>query len=74
MFEEGGVSSFLSASRGPKETGGAGDLKEKNGMEESDYGKYFITDTPRHPDHPQSRERDGDVPWCAEKSRETDRR
>ncbi len=33
-------------------------------MEQTDYGKYFITDTPRHPDHPQSRDRDSDIPWC----------
>ena len=33
-------------------------------MEQGDYGKYFITDTPRHPDHPQSRDRDSDIPWC----------
>ena len=33
-------------------------------MEQTDYAKYFITDTPRHPDHPQSRDRDSDIPWC----------
>ncbi len=33
-------------------------------MEQSDYGKFFITETPRHPDHPQSRDRDSDIPWC----------
>ena len=33
-------------------------------MEQTEYGTYFITQTPRHPDHPQSRDRDSDVPWC----------
>ncbi len=33
-------------------------------MDRNDYGKYFITETPRHPEHPQSRERDSDIPWC----------
>jgi mannose-6-phosphate isomerase-like protein (cupin superfamily) len=33
-------------------------------VSEIDYSKFFITDTPRHPQHPQSRERDSDIPWC----------
>jgi hypothetical protein len=33
-------------------------------MEESKYGKYFIYDTPRHPEHPQSRDIVSDIPWC----------
>ena len=28
------------------------------------YDKYFITETPPHPDHPQSRNIVSDVPWC----------
>jgi mannose-6-phosphate isomerase-like protein (cupin superfamily) len=38
--------------------------EEYEDMDKTDYGKYFITDTPRHPDHPQSRDRDSDIPWC----------
>lgn len=30
----------------------------------STYDKYFITETPRHPDHPQSRDLVSDLPWC----------
>ncbi len=33
-------------------------------MEPSDYDKYFITETPRHREHPQSRDIDSDIPWC----------
>lgn len=33
-------------------------------MSESEYGKYFISDTPRHTDHPQSRDLVSDIPWC----------
>ena len=33
-------------------------------MAESKYGKYFITETPLHPDHPQSRNILSDIPWC----------
>ncbi len=33
-------------------------------MEEGEYGKYFITETPPHPDHPQSRSVVSDIPWC----------
>jgi len=33
-------------------------------MERSDYGKYFITETPPHPEHPQSRNVVSDIPWC----------
>jgi hypothetical protein len=45
-------------------TRGGGRNIEEEQMEQGDYGKYFITDTPRHPDHPQSRDRDSDIPWC----------
>ncbi len=33
-------------------------------MEETKYGKYIITETPRHPRHPQSRDLISDIPWC----------
>lgn len=33
-------------------------------MEDGEYGKYFITETPPHPEHPQSRNIVSDVPWC----------
>ena len=33
-------------------------------MEDGEYGKYFITETPPHPEHPQSRSAVSDVPWC----------
>lgn len=33
-------------------------------MEGTKYGRYIITETPRHPDHPQSRDIESDVPWC----------
>ena len=33
-------------------------------MADGMYDKYFIYDTPRHPEHPQSREVASDVPWC----------
>lgn len=33
-------------------------------MAETKYDKYFITETPRHPDHPQSRDLISDIPWC----------
>ena len=32
-------------------------------MEQTKYGKYFITDTPPNPNHPQNRVKDSDVPW-----------
>ena len=28
------------------------------------YDKYVLYDTPRHPEHPQSREVNSDIPWC----------
>jgi hypothetical protein len=37
---------------------------EGGAVAESKYGKYFITETPRHPDHPQSRDIVSDLPWC----------
>jgi len=33
-------------------------------MDKPDYSQYFITETPRHPDHPQSRETISDIPWA----------
>jgi mannose-6-phosphate isomerase-like protein (cupin superfamily) len=33
-------------------------------VDESQYAKYFITETPRHAQHPQSREIESDIPWC----------
>lgn len=33
-------------------------------MAESKYGKYIITETPRQPSHPQSRDIESDIPWC----------
>lgn len=33
-------------------------------MAESKYDKYFIYDTPLHPEHPQSRQVVSDIPWC----------
>lgn len=33
-------------------------------MHETQYGRYFITETPPHPEHPQSRNIVSDVPWC----------
>ena len=33
-------------------------------MEETKYGKYIITETPRHPEHPESRDIVSHVPWC----------
>ena len=33
-------------------------------MEKIDYGKYFISETPRHDEHPQTRDIDNDMPWC----------
>ncbi|OFW62129.1 MAG: hypothetical protein A2133_05525 [Actinobacteria bacterium RBG_16_64_13] len=33
-------------------------------VEPTKYGKYFITETPRHPEHPESREIDSSIPWC----------
>ena len=29
-----------------------------------DYDKYFIYETPLHPEHPESRHNDPSVPWC----------
>ena len=33
-------------------------------MEETKYDKYFITETPRHAEHPESREINNPYPWC----------
>jgi mannose-6-phosphate isomerase-like protein (cupin superfamily) len=33
-------------------------------VSDSEYGKYFISETPRHADHPQSRDLVSDIPWC----------
>jgi hypothetical protein len=33
-------------------------------MGDTKYGKYFITETPRHPEHPESRQILSQVPWC----------
>ncbi|OFV84309.1 MAG: hypothetical protein A2W26_02685 [Acidobacteria bacterium RBG_16_64_8] len=33
-------------------------------MKQTKYAKYFITETPRHPEHPESRDRVSHVPWC----------
>lgn len=33
-------------------------------MTNTRYDKYFITETPPHPDHPQSRNLESDIPWC----------
>jgi len=33
-------------------------------MAASEYDKYFITETPRHREHPQSRDIVSDIPWC----------
>ena len=32
-------------------------------MPDSKYAKYFITDTPPNPNHPQNRAKDSNVPW-----------
>jgi hypothetical protein len=32
-------------------------------MAETEYGRYFITETPPNPSHPQNRNRVSDVPW-----------
>lgn len=32
-------------------------------MEETKYGKYFITTTPPRPDYPQAMNKDNDLPW-----------
>lgn len=33
-------------------------------MDGTKYGKYIITETPRHPEHPESRDIVSPVPWC----------
>lgn len=39
-------------------------VREERHMERNKYDKYFITETPRHPEHPQSRDINSDIPWC----------
>jgi mannose-6-phosphate isomerase-like protein (cupin superfamily) len=55
VIEGSGVFSFLS---------GFWSQTEEEHMEQTKYGKYFITETPPHPDHPESRNKESSLPWC----------
>lgn len=39
-------------------------------MAESKYGKYYITETPPNPRHPQSRIKGNPMPWVEQKTNE----